>query len=436
MSHPQVAERTVRQVESSLPAAEPAAGGAPDMGRQTPAVQPVGRVQPRPNDTAPKRAPLDEHRSSSRWPLVLRWIIAGFKRLTTLGIALVAIVMALVTWDYYVTAPWTRDGRVRVQVASVAPQVSGQITELRVGDNQYVHKGDVLYVIDPFDFEVALQEDKAQLRQKAADLQVKQVQSERRLRLTDLSTTPEEQQTFAGSAVQAKAAFEAAQQQVAQAEINLRRTQVRSPVNGYVTNLLMRVGDFAHEGGANISVIDTDSYWIDGYFEETKLARVCIGDRVESKLMGYAEPILGHVASVTRGIGVSDAAGGAQGLPNVNPVFTWVRLAQRVPVRVAIDHVPLGVPLVSGLTATVTIKEEAVAAQDRSWLDRAIAEVGTRLSDVLTSPPARPGCIPATTADRATPESLPADMVKSGATPEEINPGLAPSVNTSPRNRS
>jgi multidrug resistance efflux pump len=149
-----------------------------------------------------------------------------------------------VTWDYYVTAPWTRDGRVRVQVASIAPQVSGQITELRAGDNQYVHKGDVLYVIDPFDFDVALQEDRAQLRQNAADLQVKQVQSERRLRLSDLSTTPEEQQTFAGSAVQAKAAFEAAQQQVARAKINLRRTQVRSPVNRCVTNLLMRVGDF------------------------------------------------------------------------------------------------------------------------------------------------------------------------------------------------
>jgi multidrug resistance efflux pump len=344
--------------------------------------------------------------------------------------------MALVTWDYYVTAPWTRDGRVRVQVASIAPQVSGQITELRVGDNQYVHKGDVLYVIDPFDFEVALRVDKAQSQQRAADLQVKQVQSERRQRLSDLATTAEEQQTFAGSAVQAKAAFDAAQQQVAQAEINLRRTQVRSPVNGYVTNLLMRVGDFAHEGGANISVIDTDSYWIDGYFEETKLARACIGDRVEAKLMGYAEPILGRVASVTRGIGVSDAAGGTQGLPNVNPVFTWVRLAQRVPVRIAIDHVPAGVPLVSGLTATVTIKEEAVSAQGRSWLDRAIAEVGTRLSDVLTGPPARSGCIPTTTTDRATPVSLPTDAAKSGATPEEINPGLAPGIDKSPRNRS
>jgi multidrug resistance efflux pump len=433
MYHANVVEQTARQVEPSLPAQEPAADGVPAGGRQTPAVQPV-TVEPEPHETAGQRASLDER--SSRGGLALRWIRACFKRLTTLAIALVAIVMALVTWDYYVTAPWTRDGRVRVQVASVAPQVSGQITELRVGDNQYVHKGDVLYVIDPFDFEVALRVDKAQAQQRAADLQVKQVQSERRQRLSDLATTAEEQQTYAGSAVQATAAFEAAQQQVAQAEINLRRTQVRSPVNGYVTNLLMRVGDFAHEGAANISVIDNDSYWIDGYFEETKLARACIGDRVDAKLMGYDEPILGHVASVTRGIGVSDAAGGTQGLPNVNPVFTWVRLAQRVPIRIAIDHVPAGVPLVSGLTATVTIKEQDAGADGRSWLDRAIAEVETRLSDVLKSPPARPGCIPATTTDRATPEFLPADTAKSATTPEEINPGLAPGINKSPRNRS
>src|SRR5262245_38104231 len=203
------------------------------------------RTVRQPEAVARQRAPLDERHSPGGRRLALRWFFASFKQLTTLAIALVAIVMALVTWDYYVTAPWTRDGRVRVQVASVAPQVSGQITELRVGDNQYVHQGDVLYVIDPFDFEVALREDKAQAQQRAADLQVKQVQSERRQHMTDLATTPEQQQVFAGAAVQAKAAFEAAQQQVAQAEIDLRRTQVRSPVNGYVTNLLMRVGDFA-----------------------------------------------------------------------------------------------------------------------------------------------------------------------------------------------
>jgi len=429
MVAPRLAEQGALQAEPN-PAPHRDADAGPADVRDAQAEQPAAWAQePGPPESTHQRAPLEGH-SGGR--IVSRWVVPQLKRLATLAIALVAVVMALVTWDYYVAAPWTRDGRVRVQAASVAPQVSGQIVELRVGDNQYVHKGDVLYVIDPFDFEVSLSVDKAQAQQRAADLQVKQVQSERRQRLSDLAATQEERQTFAGSAVQAKAAFEAAQQQVARAEINLRRTQVRSPVNGYVTNLLMRVGDFAHEGGANLSIIDTDSYWIDGYFEETKLAWVCIGDRVEAKLMGYAAPIVGHVASVTRGIVVSDAAAGAQGLPNVNPVFSWVRLAQRVPVRIVIDRVPPGVPLVAGLTATVTVKEEAVGAQGRSWFDRAVAEAVTRLSDVLKGPPAHPGCIPAVTTDRATPEFLPPETATSGATPEEINPGLAPSINATP----
>jgi multidrug resistance efflux pump len=362
--------------------------------------------------------------------LLLPWI----KRLATLVIMLVAGLMVLVTWDYYVTAPWTRDGRVRVQVASVAPQVSGKIVEMQVADNQFVRNGEVLYVIDPFDFEVALRSNKALLEQKAADLQVKQVQSERRQHLSNIATSAEEQQVFAGTALQAKAAFESARQQLAQVEINLRRTQVRSPVNGYVTNLLMRVGDFAHEGATNMSVIDSDSYWIDGYFEETKMARVCIGDRVEAKLMGYAQPITGHVATVTRGIGVSNAAAGAQGLPNVDPVFTWVRLAQRVPVRIAIDQVPPGVPLVSGMTATVTILPPAGAARP-GRLDAVIAAVKSRLADVLEGPPARPDCIPAITTDRGRTESLQVEVEEPGLTPGQINPGLAPGMSVSPRNR-
>ena len=284
------------------------------------------------------------------------------KTAATLFILAVAAVAAALIWDYYITAPWTRDGSIRVQVADVAPQVSGQITEIRVVDNQYVHQGDVLYVIDPFDFQVALDMGKAELREKAADLQVKRMQAERRQHLTNLSTTPEEQQVFVGNATQAQGAFEAAQQQVEQADINLKRSQVRSPVNGYVTNLLLRVGDYAHAGTTNVSVIDADSYWIDGYFEETKMAHICIGDRAEAQLMGYRDPIIGRVESVTRGISVSNAAPSTQGLPNVDPVYTWVRLAQRVPVRIRITHVPAGVPLVSGMTATVTIRD--TEAQD------------------------------------------------------------------------
>jgi multidrug resistance efflux pump len=435
MDSPQVAEETFREAAASLPASDPAADSVPAAAPHARALPQVTRAQPQPDKVARQSAPAKRRRPGGL-RLALRWILACFKRLTTLAIALAAIAMALVTWDYYVTAPWTRDGRVRVQVASLAPQVSGQIIELRVGDNQYVRKGDVLYVIDPFDFEVAVQIARAQLQQKAADLQVKEMQSERRQRLSSFATTPEEQQTYAGSAVQAKAAFEAAQQQLAQAELNLRRTRVLSPVNGYVTNLQMRVGDYAREGVADIWIIDTDSYWIDAYFEETKLARVCIGDQAEVQLMGYAAPILGHVTSVTRGIGVPDAAGGTQGLPSVNPVYTWVRLAQRVPIRIAIDYVPPDIPLVSGLSATVTIKQEPVAVDGQFWLDRVIAEAETRLSDVLIRPPARRGCIPATTTARAIPESLPVDTAKPGASPEQINPGLAPGLSAPPKKRS
>jgi multidrug resistance efflux pump len=314
-------------------------------------------------------------------------------KIATAAVAVVAVLIALVTWDQYNAGPWTRDGRVRVQVASVAPDVSAKIKELRVADNQFVHKGDILYVIDPFDFELALRANKAALQQKMADLNVKELQSERRSRLSDLSASVEQKQVYEGNALQAKAAVDAAQEQVRQAENNLRNTEVRSPVNGIVTNLLLRKGDYAHQGTANVFIIDTDSYWVDGYFEETKLARLCVGDRAEAKLMGYSAPIIGHIATVTRGVSVSNAAASTQGLPNVDPVYTWVRLAQRVPVRIAIDNVPAGVPLVSGLTATVTIRNSK-DGESGTLLQRVRAELGASLFGLIGEASARPGCIP------------------------------------------
>jgi RND family efflux transporter MFP subunit len=315
------------------------------------------------------------------------------RKVATAGIAVVAVLVALVTWDQYNDGPWTRDGRVRVQVASVAPEISGKITELRIVDNQFVHKGDILYIIDPFDFDVALRTNKAVLQQKMADFSVKELQSERRRRLSDLASSTEEKQVYEGSALQAKAAVDSAQQQVREAELNLQRTEVRSPVNGIVTNLLLREGDYAHQGASNISIIDTDSYWVDGYFEETKLARLCVGDRAEAKLMGYSAPITGHISTVTLGVSVSNAAASTQGLPNVDPVYTWVRLAQRVPVRIAIDKVPPGVPLVSGLTATVAIRD-GKDGESRTFLQRVRAELKTSFFGLTGEAPARPGCIP------------------------------------------
>jgi RND family efflux transporter MFP subunit len=380
-----------------------------------------------PNADPSKRLPVDP-KAPVKGPVfgrpgrLARFARETLKTAATLLILVLAVLAALVIWDSYVTAPWTRDGTVRVQVANIAPQVLGQITEVRVVDNQYVHQGDVLYVIDPFDFQVTLDTAKAQLRQKAADLQVKRMQAERRMHLSDLATTPEQQQLYVGNAVQAQAAFDAAQQQVARADINLKRTQVRSPVNGYVTNLLMRVGDYAQAGTTNISVIDADSYWIDGYFEETKMAHVCVGDRAEAALMGYRDPIVGRVQSVTRGISVSNAAPSTQGLPNVNPVYTWVRLAQRVPVRIRITDIPAGIPLVSGMTATVTIRG---AEARKNFADH--------LVDIIRGPQPSPGCVPQIGDENGATVTLPTPKPAAPINSEELNPGLAPGMNKSPR---
>src|SRR5258707_15257588 len=142
----------------------------------------------------------------------------------------------------------------------------------------------------------------------------------------------------------------------------------------------MRVGDYARASMTNVSIIDSDSYWIDGYFEETKMAHICVGDVAEARLLGYDNPVVGRIDSVTRGISVSNAAPSTQGLPSVDPVYTWVRLAQRVPVRIRITDVPAGVPLVSGMTATVTIRGAAVR-ESGGWLRQRFASLADHLVD-------------------------------------------------------
>jgi len=374
----------------------------------------------------PVEAPAPSPKSLSRV------LVATGKQLATLTVAMVAILVAIVTWQSYVLGPWTRNGNVRVQVANVAPQVSGQIIELRVRDNQYVRKGDLLYVIDPYDFEVALQTSKAQVAQAAADLELKEIESKRRQSLSTLAVSKEEQQIYAASAAAAKAAFDAAQQRQAKAEQDLKRTRITSPVTGYVTNLLLRIGDFAVEGNSNISVIDSESYWIDGYFEETKMGRICVNDRVEAQLMGYSAPIVGRVETVTRGISVSNASAGVQGLPNVDPIYTWVRLAQRVPVRVAIEEVPTGVPLVSGMTATVTVKQ-ANDGGPTSLFDHLNRNVVDSIASLIYGPPpSRPDCLPVATSLTAPNEALPIPAEPPGQSPQQIVPGIAPGLNVSP----
>jgi RND family efflux transporter MFP subunit len=300
---------------------------------------------------------------------------AGRVMITVLLLA-VAVVAGLAIWTHYVNGPWTRDGQVIANVVNIAPEVSGRITHLHVTDNQVVHRGDVLYEIDPVDYQVDVSSAEANVNSKLADLKLKRSEATRRTTLTTLSTSEEEQQTYASNAEIAVAAYAGALAQLSQAHVNLDRTHVLSPVNGYVTNLLLREGDYATKGTRNIAVLDSDSFYVSGYFEETKLANIHVGDPALAVLMGYREPLRGHVESIARGISTPNTDPGSLGLASVNPVFTWVRLAQRIPVRIHIDAVPDTVHLAAGMTTTVTVGVDAVANSPHGLISRLTAGGG------------------------------------------------------------
>jgi multidrug resistance efflux pump len=275
--------------------------------------------------------------------------------LVTLATVALAAVIGWAAWEAYMAAPWTRDGTVRSYIVTMAPEVSGRIIALPVADNQFVSKGQVLMVIDPIDYEIAVRLGEAAVQQAQANMQNAEREAKRRQELPDIAVTVEERQTYGTQALAAQAQYQQALANLDQARVNLQRSVIHSPVNGWVTNLLAQVGDYATAGQNKISVTDADSFWVDGYFEETNLDRIHVGDTAEVKLMGYPQILHGQVDSVARAINVANAQPNGQGVATVNPIFTWVRLAQRIPVRIRVAQVPQGVVLVAGMTATVQI---------------------------------------------------------------------------------
>jgi len=332
--------------------------------------------------------------------------------LVTLAAVALAGLLGWTAWGVYMGTPWTRDATVRAYVVTMAPEVTGRIVELPVVDNGYVHKGDLLMEIDPTNFTIAVSQAEAAVQQAQANVQnidaqmaVQQAQinasqaqleqaqavlvfaQQQATRFQTLAQdgwgTVQNAQQFTsqlhqqGAAVQtahanlnlaqrqinslkaqqmsAEANVAQAKAQLRQAEVNLGRTRIVSPVDGYVTNLLAQPGDFVNAGANTISVVDANSFWVDGYFEETNLAPIRVGDPARIKLMGHSEILRGHVDSIARAINVANAQPATQGVANVNPIFTWVRLAQRIPVRIHIDEMPPGVILSAGMTATVEI---------------------------------------------------------------------------------
>jgi RND family efflux transporter MFP subunit len=268
-----------------------------------------------------------------------------------------ATILAIRAFESYEYSPWTRDGRVSAYVVDTAPEISGLVIDVAVLDNQFVRKGDLLYKIDARDYQAAVKRSQATVDAANAKLALEQENLARRLKLRPGDVSAQERQSYA-TAVQAdQADVDAAQAALYRAQIDLERCEIRSPVNGWVTNLTVRAGNYAVTGQRQMSVIDADSYWISGYFEETRLRNIHIGDPARAVLMGYPDDkILGHVESLNRGIADTNTAPSPQGLPEVNPVFTWVRLAQRIPVRIHIDKVPNDVHLAIGETCTVNIE--------------------------------------------------------------------------------
>ena len=281
-----------------------------------------------------------------------RWFVRFGNTAFTL---LVAGLLGWLLWRYYVLSPWTRDGRVRVETVPVAAEIYGKVSEVAVVENQFVHRGDVLFVIDPEEFRLALTKAAAVLKSRQEEMALRQTLAQRRTRLSVEGISQEEQQTAESAAAIAAAAFQEAQAQYDLAKLNLERTTVRSPANGYVDNLRLRVGNYATVGQPKLAVIDSDSFWVCGYFEETKLPRLHSGDPAVIKLMGVGPTLSGHVESISSGIADQNGSTDIQGLANVNPVFYWVRLAQRIPVRIHLDNVPEGIHLAAGMTCSITV---------------------------------------------------------------------------------
>src|SRR5260370_20330559 len=276
--------------------------------------------------------------------------------LITLGTVAVAAFFVWATWQTYMGAPWTRDGTVRAYVVTMASEVAGRIVKLPVADNQFVHKGDVLFEIEPADYRIALEQAQAQAQRDGAAIDYARANEGRQATLEGEGWVSKNIYQQSASALhQLEAAVAVDRAAIARAQLDLSRVVVRSPVNGYATNLLAQLGDYATAGQRLISLVDAVSFWIDAYFEETSLGRILEVDPATVKLMAYSQLVRGHVGGVACGINIPNAQPDQAGLASVNPIVTWVGLAQRVPVRIYIDQVPDGVRLVAGMTATVQI---------------------------------------------------------------------------------
>ena len=288
--------------------------------------------------------------------------------LITILVVLAALFIGWRLWIHYENDPWTRDGRIKADVVQVAPDVTGQVVKINVQDNQQVNTGDVLFEIDPARFELALRQAKA--AEEAAKVTLAQAirESNRNRELKDL-VAAEVTEQGQSRVEEARAALLQAVVNRDKAQLDLDRTKVLAAVDGTVTNLDLRTGSYVTASKPVMALVDRHSYYAEGYFEETKLPNIAEGNRATVKLMSSDTILEGHVHSVSRGIADRERTTGSNLLQNINPAFNWVRLVQRIPVRVEFEKLPEGTKLVAGQTVTIEVfpfENVTVAASDKT----------------------------------------------------------------------
>jgi multidrug resistance efflux pump len=286
----------------------------------------------------------------------MKALLNSLRRFSLTGVMVLAALWAgYKLWDYYMDAPWTRDGHVRADVVPIAPDVSGFVTDVFVKDNQQVRRGDVLFRIDRARYDIALKQAEAVLLGKRAMLDEANADLTRYSALTaGVVVSKQRMDQVVATQGSAQAAYDHAVADLGLAKLNLERSEVRASVNGVVTNMELRPGTYLTPGKGVMALLDTDTLHVQGYFEETKLQRIHPGDAVNVRLLGSHHTLRGTVESIAAGIEDRDRSNGSTLLANVNPTFNWVRLAQRVPVRIALDRAERN-ELVAGATATVEV---------------------------------------------------------------------------------
>jgi RND family efflux transporter MFP subunit len=275
--------------------------------------------------------------------------------LVTLFVVAAAIAVGWQLWSYYMLEPWTRDGRVRADVVTVAADVSGLVSDVFVHDNEKVTKGQPLFRIDQRRFQYALDQAKASVATRQTNLDQAKRDLVRSRSLTSVAITVQQVEQSQQAADVAQANLDDANAALDVAKLNLERSTVLAPVNGIITNFDLLPGRYVNAGAPVFALIDSDSFRVEGYFEETKLRRIHVGEDATVKLIGDSHVLSGHVESIAQGIEDQNRSTSSELLASVNPTFSWVRLAQRIPVRIKLDNVPPDLPLVSGRTATVSI---------------------------------------------------------------------------------